>query len=127
MTSHDRVSQSPSIAPTTDSSFLTAWSNDTDFKSVFSRQVQGLGQREDVLKGITNYGNSDNVIAAIKQAKYKNMKTVVLTGKSGGMIKDLADITIYIPSNNTQRIQEAHIMIGQIICGLIEENSTELV
>ena len=121
MTSHDRK-PIPSIALTTDSSFLTAWSNDTDFESVFSRQVQGLGQPEDVLVGITTSGNSDNVIAAIKQAKYKNMKTVVLTGQSGGMIKDLADITIYIPSNNTQRIQEAHIMIGQIICGLIEEN-----
>ena len=121
MTSHDRK-PIPSIALTTDSSFLTAWSNDTDFESVFSRQVQGLGQPEDVLVGITTSGNSDNVIAAIKQAKYKNMKTVVLTGQSGGMIKDLADITIYIPSNNTQRIQEAHIMTGQIICGLIEEN-----
>ena len=121
MTSHDRK-PIPSIALNTDSSFLTAWSNDTDFESVFSRQVQGLGQPEDVLVGITTSGNSDNVIAAIKQAKYKNMKTVVFTGQSGGMIKDLADITIYIPSNNTQRIQEAHIMTGQIICGLIEEN-----
>ena len=121
MTSHDRK-PIPSIALTTDSSFLTAWSNDTDFESVFSRQVQGLGQPEDVLVGITTSGNSDNVIAAIKQAKYKNMKTVVFTGQSGGMIKDLADITIYIPSSNTQRIQEAHIMTGQIICGLIEEN-----
>ena len=121
MTSHDRK-PIPSIALTTDSSFLTAWSNDTDFESVFSRQVQGLGQPEDVLVGITTSGNSENVIAAVKQAKYKNMKTVVLTGQSGGMIKDLADITIYIPSNNTQRIQEAHIMTGQIICGLIEEN-----
>ena len=121
MTNHDRK-PIPSIALTTDSSFLTAWSNDTDFESVFSRQVQGLGQPEDVLVGITTSGNSDNVIAAIKQAKYKNMKTVVFTGQSGGMIKDLADITIYIPSSNTQRIQEAHIMTGQIICGLIEEN-----
>ena len=119
--SHDRPPIA-SLALTTDTSFITAWSNDTDFESVFSRQVQGLGQPEDVLVGITTSGNSENVIAAVKQAKYKNMKTVVFTGQSGGMIKDLADITIYIPSNNTQRIQEAHIMTGQIICGLIEEN-----
>tara|TARA_B100000073_G_scaffold94661_1_gene75133 strand:+ start:3261 stop:3836 length:576 start_codon:yes stop_codon:yes gene_type:complete len=121
MTNHDRK-PIPSIALTTDSSFLTAWSNDTDFESVFSRQIQGLGQPEDVLVGITTSGNSGNVIAAVKQAKFKNMKTVVFTGKSGGMIKELADETIYIPSDNTQRIQEAHIMIGQIICSLIEED-----
>ena len=121
MTNHDRK-PIPSIALTTDSSFLTAWSNDTDFESVFSRQIQGLGQPEDVLVGITTSGNSGNVIAAVRQAKFKNMKTVVFTGKSGGMIKELADETIYIPSDNTQRIQEAHIMIGQIICSLIEED-----
>ena len=119
MTSHDRK-PIPSVALTTDSSFLTAWSNDTDFESVFSRQVQGLGQSGDCLVGITTSGNSANVIAAVKQAKFKNIKTIVFTGESGGMIKDLADIAIFVPSNNTQRIQEAHIMIGQIICGLIE-------
>ena len=79
MTSHERK-PIPSIALTTDSSFLTAWSNDTDFESVFSRQVQGLGQEGDVLVGISTSGNSDNVIAAIKQAKFKGLKTVIFTG-----------------------------------------------
>jgi D-sedoheptulose 7-phosphate isomerase len=121
MTSHERK-PIPSIALTTDSSFLTAWSNDTDFESVFSRQVQGLGQEGDVLVGISTSGNSENVIAAIKQAKFKGLKTVVFTGKFGGMMKNLADVTIYVPSEDTQRIQEGHIMTGQIICGLIEDD-----
>ena len=121
MGSHDRK-PIPSVALTTDSSFLTAWSNDTDFESIFSRQVQGIGQSGDSLVGITTSGNSGNVIAAVKQAKFKNIETIVFTGESGGMIKDLANTTIFVPSNNTQRIQEAHIMIGQIICGLIEES-----
>ena len=121
MTSHERK-PIPSIALTTDSSFLTAWSNDTDFESVFSRQVQGLGQEGDVLIGITTSGNSENVIAAVKQAKFKGLKTIVFTGESGGMVKGLADATIQIPSKDTQRIQESHIMTGQILCGLVEEN-----
>ena len=121
MNSHERK-PIPSIALTTDSSFLTAWSNDTDFETVFSRQVQGLGQEGDVLVGISTSGNSNNVITAIKQAKYKGLKTVVFTGQFGGMMKNLADVTIYVPSKDTQRIQEGHIMMGQIICGLIEDD-----
>ena len=120
MTSHERK-PIPSIALTTDSSFLTAWSNDTDFESVFSRQVQGLGKEGDVLVGISTSGNSENVIAAVKQAKFKGLKTVVFTGKSGGRMNGLADVTIYVPSEDTQRIQEGHIMTGQILCGLIED------
>tara|TARA_B100000686_G_C16803336_1_gene987857 strand:- start:6079 stop:6651 length:573 start_codon:yes stop_codon:yes gene_type:complete len=120
MDNHDRKAI-PSIALTTDTSFLTAWTNDTDFQSIFSRQIQGLGDKGDVLVGISTSGNSENVIAAVKQAKYKELKTIVFTGQSGGMIADLADITIYIPSNNTQRIQECHIMTGQIICALVED------
>ena len=120
MTSHERK-PIPSIALTTDSSFLTAWSNDTDFESVFSRQVQGLGKEGDVLVGISTSGDSENVIAAIKQAKFKGLKTVVFTGKSGGRMNGLADVTIYVPSEDTQRIQEGHIMTGQILCGLIED------
>ena len=119
MTDHDRK-PIPSIALTTDSSFLTAWSNDTDFDSVFSRQIQGLGQEGDVLVGISTSGNSKNVINAIKQAKYKNLKTISLTGKTGGDLYGVADVTIKVPSNNTQRIQESHIMIGQILCSLLE-------
>ena len=110
----------PSIALTTDSSFITAWSNDTDFDSIFSRQVQGLGAEGDVLIGISTSGNTENVINALKQAKYKNLKTIAFTGKTGGNLDGIADITIKVPSDNTQRIQESHIMIGQILCSLIE-------
>ena len=119
MTDHDRK-PIPSIALTTDSSFLTAWSNDTDFESIFSRQIQGLGEEGDVLVGISTSGNSRNVINAVKQAKYKNLKTISLTGKTGGGLNGVADITIKVPSDDTQRIQESHIMIGQILCSLIE-------
>ena len=119
MTDHDRK-PIPSIALTTDSSFLTAWSNDTDFESVFSRQIQGLGEKGDVLVGISTSGNSKNVINALKQAKYKNLKTISLTGKTGGNLDGVGDITIKVPSNDTQRIQESHIMIGQILCSLLE-------
>ena len=119
MSDRDRM-PIPSIALTTDSSFITAWSNDTDFDSIFSRQVQGLGAEGDVLIGISTSGNSENVINALKQAKYKNLKTIAFTGKTGGSLDGIADITIKVPSDNTQRIQESHIMIGQILCSLIE-------
>jgi len=121
MTSHERK-PIPSLALTTDTSFITAWSNDTDFESIFSRQIQGLGNENDVLVAISTSGNSSNIIAAIKQAKYKGLKTISFTGKTGGKLNGLSDVTIYVPSENTQRIQEGHIMIGQIICGLIEDN-----
>ena len=119
MADHDRM-PIPSIALTTDSSFITAWSNDTDFDSIFSRQVQGLGEEGDVLVGISTSGNSENIINALKQAKYKNLKTIAFAGKTGGSLDGIADITIKVPSDNTQRIQESHIMIGQILCSLIE-------
>jgi len=121
MSNHDRK-PIPSISLTTDTSFLTAWSNDTDFESVFSRQIQGLGNSGDVLIGISTSGNSKNVISAIKQAKYKDLKTIALTGYNSNKLEDLSDVTINVPSNDTQRIQESHIMIGQILCGLLEED-----
>ena len=124
MTDHDRK-PIPSIALTTDSSFLTAWSNDTDFDSIFSRQIQGLGKEGDVLVGISTSGNSKNVINALRQAKYKNLKTISLTGNTGGNLDGIADVTIKVPSNNTQRIQESHIMIGQILCSLLELSIVE--
>ena len=121
MSDHDRK-PIPSIALTTDSSFITAWANDTDFNSIFSRQIQGIGDTGDVLIGISTSGNSENVINAIRQANFKKLKTITLTGKTAGKIDGLADITIKVPSDNTQRIQECHIMIGQILCSLIEES-----
>ena len=121
MSDHDRK-PIPSIALTTDSSFITAWANDTDFNSIFSRQIQGIGETGDVLIGISTSGNSENVINAIRQANYKKLKTITFTGKTAGKIDGLADITLKVPSDNTQRIQECHIMIGQILCSLVEES-----
>ena len=121
MSDHERK-PIPSIALTTDSSFITAWANDTDFSSIFSRQIQGIGDAGDVLIGISTSGNSENVINAVKQANFKKLKTITLTGKTAGKIDGLADITIKVPSENTQRIQECHIMIGQILCSLVEES-----
>ena len=119
MSEHDRM-PIPSIALTTDSSFITAWSNDSDFDSVFSRQIQGLGKEGDVLIGISTSGNSQNIINAVKQAKYKKLKTITFTGSTGGKLDGIADVTIKVPSENTQRIQESHIMVGQILCSIIE-------
>ena len=124
MADHDRM-PIPSIALTTDSSFITAWTNDTDFDSIFSRQIQGLGNEGDVLIGISTSGNSVNVINAVKQANFKKLKTITLTGETGGKLDGLANVTIRVPSNNTQRIQECHIMIGQILCSLIEDSILE--
>ena len=125
MTDHNR-GPIPSIALTTDTSFITAWSNDTDFESVFSRQIQGIGSEGDVLVAISTSGKSPNVISAIKQAKYKRINTILFTGNSGSLSTEMSDVVVCVPSNDTQRIQESHIMIGQIICGLVENGiSTE--
>lgn len=110
-----------SIALTTDTSFLTAWSNDIGFESIFSRQIEGLGYLGDVLIGISTSGNSGNILKAIKSAKEKNIKTIAFLGKNGGEIKNHADISIVVPSENTQHIQESHITIGHIICDIIEQ------
>ena len=112
----------PSIALTTDSSFLTAWSNDINFNSVFSRQISALGQKGDVLIGITTSGNSDNVIKAVEIAEEMGIHTIIFTGKDGGKIKGKGNITITIPSDDTQRIQEGHILCGHILCELVEKS-----
>ena len=119
MTDHNRR-PIPSIALTTDTSFITAWSNDTDFESVFSRQIQGIGLEGDVLVAISTSGKSPNVISAIKQARYNRINTILFTGNSGSLSTEMSDVVVCVPSNDTQRIQESHIMIGQIICGLVE-------
>jgi len=111
----------PAIALTTDTSALTAIGNDYGFEYVFSRQLEGLGNRGDIFIGISTSGNSKNVIEAIKKAKEKNIKVITLLGKDGGKMKNLGDINIIIPSNETPRIQEMHIMILHMICQIIDE------
>lgn len=110
----------PAIALTTDTSILTAYANDVDFNKVFERQVQALGQPGDLLIGISTSGNSTNVILALKRAKLSKIHTIALVGH-GGKLGKMANITISVPSTNTQYIQETHISIEHIICGLVEE------
>ncbi len=109
------------IALTTDTSILTCLGNDYGYEFIFSRQVEALGQSGDVLIGITTSGNSQNVLGAIQVAKARGLTTVALTGRGGGKIARLADVSLVVPSSNTQRVQESHITIGHILCSLIEE------
>ena len=110
----------PAIALTTDSSNLTALGNDFGFETVFSRQIEALGKKGDVAIGITTSGQSPNVLAAVKTARGMGLQTIGFIGKDGGKLKGLVDIAIIVPSDSTQRIQESHITIGQILCELVE-------
>ena len=110
-----------SIALTTDTSILTAISNDYSFEQVFKRQIQALGSKKDLLIVISTSVNSKNIIEAVKEAKKKGIKTFALLGKSGGKIKKLVNKNIVIPSNKVSRIQEMHILIGHIVSGLAEK------
>ena len=109
-----------SVALSTDSSVLTSVANDYSFDTIFSRQVEALGRPGDLLIGISTSGNSPNVLLAFQAAKLLGLKSVGLLGKDGGAAKGLVGHAIVIPSNNTARIQEAHILIGHCFCDLIE-------
>lgn len=111
----------PAIALTTDTSFLTAFTNDCGSECVFERQVQTLGKPGDVLIGISTSGNSANVIRAVEAALAANMHTIALTG-NGGRLKEMADVTISVLSANAQYIQEAHLAIEHILCELVEHH-----
>ncbi|MBI5020957.1 MAG: D-sedoheptulose 7-phosphate isomerase [Ignavibacteriales bacterium] len=110
----------PAIALTTDTSMLTAGGNDIGFENVFARQVEALGNKGDVLLAISTSGKSVNVNLAIAEAKRRGMTVIGLLGKDGGSSKEIVDVSIIIPSNDTQRIQEGHITTAHIICGIIE-------
>ena len=110
-----------SVALTTDTSILTAVANDYGYDEVFARQVEGLGRSGDVLIGISTSGNSANVVKAALKARDTGMHTIAFTGEGGGKLKDICDITFAVPSIVTARIQEMHIMVGHIICELVEE------
>jgi D-sedoheptulose 7-phosphate isomerase len=111
----------PAIALTTNSSILTALANDYAYDIVFSRQLEVLANDKDVLIAITTSGTSPNVLKAVEMAHSKGVIVIGLTGGNGGKLKDMADLTIVVPSDNTARIQEAHITIGHIICHLVEK------
>lgn len=110
-----------SIALTTDTSVLTCVANDYSYSDIFSRQLEALARDGDVLVTISTSGKSDNVLRALRAANEMGVKTVALLGKDGGQAKALADLAIVIPSDSTARIQEAHILIGHILCDLIEQ------
>jgi len=111
----------PSLALTTDTSNLTAIGNDYGYDKVFSRQLEGMGQDGDLFIGISTSGNSANIIEAFKSAREKNIFTVALTGRDGGKMAKLANIALIVPSHSTPRIQESHILIGHILCDIIEQ------
>jgi len=110
----------PAIALTTDASVLTSVSNDFAFNEIFAKQIRALGKEKDVAIGITTSGNSPNIVKAFEIAKEMGIKTIALTGNDGGIVGKMADFPLVVPSTSTPRIQEAHILIGHILCEMVE-------
>ena len=108
------------IALTTDTSALTAAGNDLGFERIFARQVEALGRKGDVAIGISTSGKSPNILAALRQARAQGLVTAALGGKGGGDLAGLADHLLIVPSDTTARIQEMHILLGQMLCGALE-------
>ncbi len=111
----------PSEALHCNSSYMTAVANDYSYDVIYSRLVKGIGNKGDVLVGLSTSGNSKNIINAFKVAKEKEMITIAFTGSTGGELKKYSDQLINVPSDDTPRIQESHITLGHIICQLVEE------
>ena len=112
----------PAIALTTDTSALTAIGNDYGYEYIFERQVEALAQKDDLLIGISSTGNSQNVIRAFQIGKELGCNTIGLSGKDGGLFNKNCDLNIIIPSQDTPRIQEMHILIGHIMCQAIDDS-----
>ncbi len=110
----------PSVALGTNSSNITAVANDYGYEEVFSREIISIGKETDIFIPISTSGNSLNILKAIKSAKDKKIKVIGLSGKDGGKMKDICDL-ILVPSNSTEKIQESHIMIGHIVCSIVED------
>jgi len=113
----------PAIALTTDTSTITSIANDFGYSKIFERQVEAIANKGDVLIGISTGGTSLNVISALKIAKNLECKTIGLSGKGGGNFNDICDINIIVPSDDTARIQEMHILIGHTICHFIDQKN----
>jgi len=111
----------PAIALTTDTSILTAIGNDYGYEKLFARQLQSLGRKGDVFIGYSTSGQSPNVLLAFEEAQQRNIKTIGLTGKRDGAMRELCDYLIEVPSLETAKIQEGHLVLGHIICGLVEQ------
>ena len=110
----------PAMALTTDTSALTAVANDSSFEKIFARQIEALAEPGDIAVGISTSGKSPNVLAAIHVAKQRGVVTVGMTSQSGGQLATAADYCIRIPSDNTARVQEKHILIGHLLCEIVE-------
>ena len=104
------------------SSYMTSVSNDYGFEYTYARLVEGMAKKGDILFGLSTSGNSPNVVNAIKQAKHQQVLTVALTGETGGKLANISDLCIKVPSTDTPRIQEMHIVIGHILCELVEKS-----
>jgi D-sedoheptulose 7-phosphate isomerase len=111
----------PAEALHCNSSYMTAIANDYSYDVIYSRLVKGIGNKGDVLVGLSTSGNSKNIVAAFEVAKEKGMITIGFTGESGGVLRSVSDYLINVPSFDTPRIQESHIMLGHIICQMVEE------
>ena len=111
----------PAEALHCNTSYLTAVGNDYGYDVVYSRMIEGIGQKGDVLVGLSTSGNSPNIIKAFEAAREKQMTTIAFTGESGGKMKPLSDYLLNVPSTDTPRIQESHILLGHIICQLVEQ------
>lgn len=111
----------PAEALHCNTSYLTAVANDYSYDVIYARLIKGMGQKGDFLVGLSTSGNSANIVNAFEVAREKGIHTVGFTGESGGKMKELSDYLVNVPSNDTPRIQEAHIMVGHIICQLVEE------
>lgn len=122
---HENRQAFPAMALTTDTSILTAIGNDFGFKKLFARQLQAHASSNDIFIAISTSGNSKNIIHALEYCKKNNITSIGLTGQSGGKMDNLCNICIKIPSDNTARIQESHILIGHIICLLVEQELTK--
>ncbi len=110
----------PAIALSTDGGVLTCIANDTGFANVFARQIEALGREGDVCVAISTSGQSENIVVACEQARSQGIKVIGLLGRGGGKVAPLCDLALIVPSDDTQRIQETHNLIGHILCELIE-------
>ena len=111
----------PALALTTDGGVLSSIANDTGFENVFARQVEAFGRAGDLLLAITTSGTSPNVVGACEQARKAGLKIIGLLGRAGGRVAPLCDLALVVPSQDTQRIQETHNLIGHILCELVEQ------
>ena len=110
----------PGLALTTDTSMITACSNDYSFEDIFSRQIQALGKKGDILIGISTSGNSANIVKAFNECNKMGITNVLLSGKDGGLLKDIADYSLLVPSDNGMKIQEVHISLGHLLVEAVE-------